>query len=539
MAAVFIRYGFEDVLDTLGVLRWLGRKRRRTRTPETRAQKRAEKLRHACEELGPSYIKLGQLLSTRPDLLTKPFIDELSRLQDQVEPLPFSAVCEVAEEDLGGPLSEIFEDFDKNPVASASLAQVYRARLREGVSEHGGVEVAVKVLKPGVRELVETDTEILTEVADRLSRSALGKRYDFKALSAQLEATLLAELDLRQEGANARRLGKSLEEFPELRVPLVIEELTDEHLLVEEYIHGERLSETDERRPETAEALWRAYLKQVLVDGAFHCDPHPGNFLMDGQGRLVILDHGMFAFMSRENQLRLMALMIMLVEGDGDRAAQACVELGIPGKDFRENRFRSDVGVLVARFEGATLREIPFGELVRQVFAVCFRHDIQIAPEMALLAKTLFNLEPICRLLDPDMDPVRTTREMASRLLEEQIHRDVSAERLVGAILELRSLVNDVPPSFRRVLTRLANNELRIEIELGRAEQMHSAVRQVADRITLGLITAALILGSAELLNLDAGIKIYGYPLFALIGFLLAAGLGIYVVAKILLPDRA
>jgi predicted unusual protein kinase regulating ubiquinone biosynthesis (AarF/ABC1/UbiB family) len=532
--AILIRHGFEDVLESFDFLSWVGLKRRRLALPPgERQHMRAEKLRLALEELGPTYVKLGQLLSTRPDLLPLAFTEELSLLQDKVAPLPFEEVKPLLEQELGCPIEEVFEFFDPVPVASASIAQVYRARLASGRALDG--EVAVKVVRPGVPEIVEVDVEIVKEAAERLARSKLGRRYDFKGLASQLEATLLSEIDLRQEAVNARRIAQSMAEFPRLRVPRVADELTRHRVLVLEYVDGRKLVEGDGTRPDVADELWRAYLKQILVDGAFHCDPHPGNFLVDEEGRLAVLDHGMVAYVSRENQLRLMALLIALVEREGDRAARVCLEMGIPGTAFREGRFRAAVGLLVARYSGVIMKDLPFGLIVRDLLVLCLRNDIQIPPELTLLGKTLLNLEPLCRKLDPHLDPVRTMKDMAVRLVEEQFRRDMSVERLLSLLLEVRSFVYEVPLSTRRLVSQMANNELRIGVEIEKTEEMQLAIRDVANRITLGLITAALILGSAFLLRMEAGLSLFGYPLFALIGFLMAAGLGIYVVAQILM----
>ena len=533
VATVFIRNGFEDVLQSFDLLSWMGFRRRRVKKPAERLQSRAENFRLTLEELGTTYIKLGQLLSTRPDLLPPVFVEELIRLQDRVEPVPFDGVRAVLEQELSRPLDDVFARFDPEPVATASIAQVYRARLQRGVSDLDG-EVAVKVVKPGVPELVRSDMEILREVAERLSRSTLARRYDFEGLSSQLDTTLKAELDLRQEASNARRIRASMKDFARLRIPLVVDELTRERVLVLEYVDGTKLSAIEGARPEVADELWRAYLKQILMDGAFQCDPHPGNFLIDREGRLALLDYGMIAFVSRENQLRLMALLITLVERDGDRTARACIEMGIVGKDFREARFRAEVGHLVARHSGMTLKDLPFGLIVRDLLVLSVRNDIQVPPEMVLLGKTLLNLEPICRKLDPDMNPVSTMKDVAMRLLEEQIRRDISTERLMSLALEVRSFLYDVPLSVRRVLTQLANNELRVGIEIEKAEQMQVAVRDVANRITLGVITAALIMGSALLVRVGAGHTIFDLPIIAFLGFLMAAGLGIFVVVQIL-----
>ncbi|MFQ5791716.1 MAG: hypothetical protein ACE5JI_14685, partial [Acidobacteriota bacterium] len=213
-------------------------------------------------------------------------------------------------------------------------------------------------------------------------------------------------------------------------------------------------------------------------------------------------------------------------------------EIGIPGASFRERPFKRDVGDIVARYSGSVLGRLSLGDVVMELVVISFRHDIQIPPQMMLLGKALLNLEPICRQLDPEMDPVDTMRDRASTLLVEQIAHDLNTPRMIAAGLELRSLLLEVPSGLRRLITKTSSNELRLGIQIDRSEEMQTAIQKVATRITLGVITAALIVGSALLLNVDAGVKVWGYPLFALIGFVLAAGLGVYVVAKIILVDK-
>ena len=539
VASVLIGHGFEDVLTVVDLGRWVPWRRRARLQPGERAHERAKHLRLALEELGPTYIKLGQLLSSRSDLLPPVFIEELSQLQDRVESVEFSSIKKVLESEFGKPLGEVFEEIDDPAVASASLAQVHRARLRPGLWDDGPADVAVKILKPGLEAEVDVDLAIVKELARALARSSFGRQYDFVGVASQLEKTLTSEMDLRNEARYAEGLRLSLQEFKRLRIPLVFLPLARRQVLISEYIRGTRLAEMGAvRRPELAEGLWRGYLKQILVDGAFHCDPHPGNVLIDKEGRIVLLDHGMMAFLSRESQLRLMALLLALADRDGDRAAEACVELGIPGPQFRLREFKEDVGALAARYAGFAMGALPLGRVVQSLVVISYQHHIRIPSEMMLLGKALLNLEPICRQLDPEMDPVAIMRETAVSLLGQQISRDLNAPRVLAAGLELRSLVNEVPANLRRLLARASSNEFHLGIQIDRAEEMQAAIQKVASRITLGLITAALIVGSALLLNVEAGFRLWGYPLFALVGFVLAAGLGLYVVGKIILVDK-
>jgi len=401
-------------------------------------------------------------------------------------------------------------------------------------------EVAIKVLRPRVEQTVELDLGLLTELAELAGRSAIGVRYDVVGLVGQLRRALTGELSLREEARNLHHFHDALADFPLVLVPRVVDELTTNRILTMEYMAGQRIAEVSDQgpRPQLARELWRAYLKQVLGDGLFHCDPHPGNFLLDDEGRIVLLDFGMVAHLSRQTQIQLLALLLSLADRDGDGAADACVEIGIPGPSFDERGFRTEIALMVARYSGRPLAELALGSIVMELLRTGARHQIRVPAELMLFGKTLLNLETLSRRLDPAVDPVAATREMAGAVLARQLGRDFSRQKALAATLTARSLLAEVPTNLRRLLRRAAGNDLRIGIRLEGEKELHAAIQKIASRITLGLITAALIIGSALLLNVEAGLTLWGYPLFALIGFLLAAGLGIYLVLKIILLDR-
>jgi predicted unusual protein kinase regulating ubiquinone biosynthesis (AarF/ABC1/UbiB family) len=244
------------------------------------------------------------------------------------------------------------------------------------------------------------------------------------------------------------------------------------------------------------------------------------------------------AHLGREARLQLMSLLLGLAGGDGEAVADACLDIGIPGPAVAPGRFRSEIALMVARLSGRALGELALGRVLLDVARVAVLSDLRIPPEMMLLGKTLLHLEGVCRRLDPAMDPVATMREMAAPLLGRQLLGELSQQRALAATLELRSLLREGPASLRRLLRRAAGNDLRVGLRIEGAEGLQEAVQKVASRITLGLITAALIVGSALLVNVAAGRTLWGYPVFALVGFLLAFGLGLYLVGKIILADR-
>jgi len=541
VAGTLMRYGFADVLGELDLNRFLPGKEHVATTPIERRQLRAESLRAALEELGATYVKLGQLLSTRPDVLPEAYVEELERLQDAVGPFPWKQVEVMLADELGRPITEVFAEIDDKPVASASLSQVHRAVLHEHVTpEFPTREVAVKILRPGIEREVEVDIDLLAELAQLVRRSVVAQRYDVVAIVDQLSRTLRDELILTIEARSAGHFRDALTRFDLVRIPRIVDELTTKRMLIMEFIHGQRIIELadDDQRPDLADQLWRAYLEQILVDGMFHCDPHPGNFRLDPDGRIVILDFGMVGHLTREMQIQLLSLLLALADRDGERAAEVCMEIGIPGPRFADRRFKSELSMMVTRYTGRALQDLGLGKVLLELVRTGYNNDIQIPPELMLLGKTLLNLEGICRRLDRNLDPISTVRDMAASLLAQQLRRELSRHKALAATLEARSLLTEVPTSVRRILRRAAANELRLGLQVEGTDEIKAAVQTIANRVTLGLITAALIVGSALLLNVQAGPILWGYPIFALVGFLLAAGLGIYLVAKTILMDR-
>lgn len=531
---VFVRHGFEDLLVTMGLKRFLPPGARPSEK-STEEGLRAEHLRQAFEELGPTYIKLGQYLATRPDVTPISFIEELARIRDRGEAVEPARLKGQVERELGRPLDELFEHFDGEPIVSTSLTQIHRARLRTNDSLPGVQDVTVKAIRPGVEESVEIDLALFEELAGSLQETSLGQRHPLTRLVSELRAAMRAELDLSRESGDCARLRESLSGFEYLRVPRPLPELSGHRVFVAEHIQGVSLSDSlgKERRRRLADELWRAYLKQILVDGIVHHHLQPDNIVLDEQDRVVIQEPGAVAYLSRETRLRLMVLLLALLERDGERAAAACLEIGYPGSKFKERDFAGEVGRVVARYSGSAM-----GELALELVATAFRHDVQIPAEVMLLGKTLSGLESLCLRLEPEMEQAATMREVVSSLLGGEVSRELSTQRMLATAVGLRSFLDEVPSNLRRIIGLASSNELRLGIRLEPDEQMQSVAQKVANRVTIGLITAALIIGSALMLNVDATWKVGGYPLFALVGFLTAAGFGLYYVSKTLSRDK-
>jgi ubiquinone biosynthesis protein len=499
----------------------------------------AEELAADLERMGPTYIKLGQLLSTRADLLPQPYIDALSRLQDDVEPFGFEQVERIVATELGVRLSKAFREFDPVPMAAASLGQVHRAVLRDGQS------VAVKVQRPDIRERVATDLDALGELAELLDRhSDLARRYQVEAVLAEFRKTLLAELDYRLEAANLATLRRNLEEFELIFVPAPVLDYTTTRVLTMEFVSGRKITELggfarlEIDQEALAEAVFRAYLKQILVDGFFHADPHPGNVLLTDDHRLALIDVGMVGRVAPEMQDKLLKLLLAVAEGRSDEAAELAIRIGSPLAQFDEPEFARRVGDLVLGLQGATAERIQIGRVVMEISRSAGQTAIRMPTELSTLGRTLLALDQVGRTLDPVFDPNAAIRRHATQLLEQRMRRQLSPMHALSNLLEMNELVQQLPGRVNKVLETVATNNLRIRVDAFDEVHMMAGLQKIANRITLGLVFAALIIGAAMLMQVETSFRILGYPGFAMILFLIAAIGGIGLMLHIILTDE-
>lgn len=538
-----LRHGFGDLVDTLGLSRRPWRRRRETPPVVDRDDAlpaRPQRVRRLLEELGPTFVKLGQVLSTRPDLLPSDYIQALEGLQDEVRPVPGEVAAGIVERELGAPLSAFFESFDAVPVASASLGQVHRAKLP------GGRPVAVKVQRPDIERAIRLDLAILRDFARVIERrSALAQLYDFRGLADEVTRTLVDELDYRLEARNARIIAANLREFPEIRVPEVLDRLTTRRVLTTGWAEGTKVQEVPGGAAPggLADALLRAYVKQICLDGLFHVDPHPGNVLLappeDGRPRsVVLLDFGMVARLGGRLRESLVRLLLYLAEDRGDLAAEVCVEIGERFPGFNERRFAREVAGIAGRFADLPARDLNVGRALLDLVRTTHRYRLGLPVEVAMVGKAFLSLESVCRRLDPDFEPAATVREYARQMIRARLLGGRFGRNPYAALLEGREYVADLPSLVRDVLRRLGRDEVAVALRVDRAEDVVQALNRVANRVAFGILAGALIIGSALLMQVPGGARLWGYPALALGGFVLAAGLGLVLVARILLTDR-
>jgi ubiquinone biosynthesis protein len=534
IAGLLLKYGNSDLVRQAGLEDALG-----DLEEPSAGGAGAGELASDLERLGPTFIKLGQLLSTRPDLLPGPYLDALQRLQDRVEPIPCFEIEEIFESELGVRISKAFSEFDERPLAAASLGQVHRAVMRDGR------QVAVKVQRPHIRKRVADDLEALGEIAEFLDRhTRAGRRFQFAAMFDEFRRSLVGELDYRREARNLLAIGESLEKFDRIVVPQPVDDFTTSRVLTMDYVRGRNISrlgplarlEVD--GSELAEELFRAYLKQILVDGLFHTDPHPGNVLMTDDDRLALIDLGQVARIGPQTQEDLLQLMMAVAEGRSDDAARVAVRIGERTEEFDERAFGRSVADLVGeQHQATTLGQIEVGRLMLEVTNLSGRSGLRLPVELTMLGKALLNLDQVAWQLDPDFEPNAAIQRVAPQLMRERLSRDISPGNFFSGVLELRDALQQMPRRINRIMDAVANNEVELRVHAFDETRLLAGMHKIANRITVGLVLSALIVGAALLMRVETPFRIVGYPGLAIICFLLAAGGGLVLLVRILTDD--
>jgi predicted unusual protein kinase regulating ubiquinone biosynthesis (AarF/ABC1/UbiB family) len=497
----------------------------------------AEAFARDLESLGPTFVKLGQILSTRADLLPPPYLDALARLQDQVEPFPYEDVERTIREELDVRVSHAFVEFDELPVAAASLGQVHRAVLRRGR------EVAVKVQRPGIRAQVEKDLSAFHEIAAVIDRLGAARNMDAARVVDEFKRTLMSELDYREEARNLVTIAHQLRDFENIVVPLPVDDFTTARVLTMDYVAGTKITAvsrvewTEVDGAALGEDLFRAYLQQILIDGVFHADPHPGNVLLTPDGRIALIDLGMVGRISTTLQEQLFKLILAIGEGRGDAAAEVLIALGERREDFSESDMRRAIADLIGRFHRSTMREMNVGRVMLEMSRSSSEHGLKMPPELALLGKTLLHLDEVGRVLDPEFDVNASLRRNASSVMRRRMLKSATPANVFAAAMDVREFAERLPGRVNRILDALAANDLRFKVEVIDQGSIIDGLQKVANRIALGLVLAALIVGAAMLMRIPTTLTIFGYPWIAMLLFLAAAAGGFWMAWTILAGD--
>ena len=492
------------------------------------------------ETMGPTYIKLGQLLSTRYDMLPDAYCDALARLQDDVAPFPFEEVEQIVTAEVGLRMSKAFSEFDSTPIAAASLGQVHRARLRDGR------EVAVKVQRPGIRKTIADDLDALQQVADWIDEHTdFGRRHHLRAMLDEFRKSLVRELDYRREAQNLVTLGKNLAEFELIIVPKPIDDYTTDRVLTMEYVRGIKITKLSDVAKlelpgkQLADQLFRAYLQQILIDGFFHADPHPGNVFVTDDHRVALLDLGQVGYIAPQLQAHLTQLVFAISEGRSDDVVTYALRISEKTPAFDAPGFSRAVADIVATQKDRTLAQVQVGKIVLAILEVSGRYGLIVAPDLAMLGKALLNLDQVGYMLDPSFSPNDAIRESAAEIMQRRMAQSLSPGHLFQNMIEMKDFLERMPGRVNRILDAIANNEVEVKVHAIDENKLLSGFQKIANRITMGLLMAALIVGAAMLIRVPTSFQLFGYPGIAIIFFSIAAIGALALMLQILRDDRS
>jgi predicted unusual protein kinase regulating ubiquinone biosynthesis (AarF/ABC1/UbiB family) len=481
------------------------------------------------ERMGPTFVKLGQLLSSRADLLPRPYLDAVARLQDDVKPFPYGEVKEIVEAELGVRISKAFASFDPKPLAAASLGQVHAAALRDLRP------VVVKVQRPGVRQQVQADFEVLNELAAFFDdHTKIGKRYRFRKIVEEFQTSVFEELDYRREAGNLVTVAENLKDFALIHVPLPVADYSTRTVLTMDFVRGTKvtkltpLARIDIDGDTLADNLFRAYLKQVLIDGLFHADPHPGNVFLTDDRRIALLDLGMVGRTTAGMQEQLLKLLIAFSEGNADVVLDLIVKSSDATEEFDEEEYRRRGGLVVVRQRTKAAGAVDIGTAMLEMTRISADCGLQTPSSLTLLGKTL---------LSPDFDPNAAVKRHASQILSERVWKGISPSNLLTPAFEMKDFVAGLPGRLNKLLDAAGNAELEIRVRSPETDHLMSAFQKIANRITTGIVLAALIVGASLLMHVDTSFRLFGYPGLAMIFFLVAAGGGLWLVFTVLIQD--
>ncbi len=536
IASVLIRHGFGDLVRRTGVvgaleragqvLHWGSREPTAALTPPQRA-------RHALAELGPSFVKLGQVLATRVDLFPPEWIAEFERLQSDVPPVPFETLLPVIQQALGRSPYEVFQELSEAPLGAASIAQVHGARLQDGTA------VVVKVVRPGIRPKIDADLRIVAYLAGLLeSEVPEASRYQPAQMVAEFARSMRRELDLAQEARAQERFALNFAGDPGVLVPRIYWEYTHESMNVQERVEGipgHDLAAVDAAgldRRALARRGADAVLKMILVDGYFHADPHPGNVFYLPGNRVAMIDFGMAGRLSEQRRREIVDMLWALSRRDEQGVTDVLLEW-VRDADVDEAKLAADVGDVIFEYEKVALKDVRMGALVNDITGIVRRHSIVLPSDLALLFKALLTLEGLGLKLDPDFRLVEHLGPFLRLVMRQRYRPAALVARGRRHLADYLSLVGGLPRDLRRLLKEARRGRMKLELDLKRLDHFGLQLSRSANRVTVGIVTAALIVGTSIVMTVSGGPTLFGLPLFGLLGFLLAFLGGVWVLVSI------
>jgi ubiquinone biosynthesis protein len=520
ISRVLLRHGFGHVAQRLRLpgVRWW---RRRPPSSETLALSIPERLRMIFEELGPTFIKFGQILSIRRDVLPEEYVSEFEKLQDAVPPFSYAEVSRLIVEEFGQDVKDVFEEFASEPLASASIAQAHLARTKTGQ------DVIVKVQRPQIRQMILKDLAIIDHLARLLARRVPeSRRYDPVGLVEEFRKAILLELDFRREGRNADRVREHLRDMPGVVVPQVFWDYSAPRVLTIEYMVGQGwrdvLSRSMEERHHIAANLYQAFLKQVFEDGFFHADPHPGNLLFLADDRVALLDFGIVGRVSRDRLAGLVTMLMAIMERDVETLLDECVALGLMPRDLDRRVIQYEIEELLAEHLDLPLGDISFGHILETLFEMGRKHRLRVHSNLVLLGKTMMTLEAVIRALDPRFALVEEARGEVERLMRSRLSAETLLRTGWRTTRQVLRLAHRLPQRLDHLLQFVEDGRVRVELTPGTEAHVFRQWEQMWYRAVRGAMVCALIIGGSLLIQAHIGPVVKGLSVAGLLGYVLA-----------------
>ena len=536
IASILIRYGFSDIVRRMGMANALeraGKVLHWKEVGELARLEQPERVRRALEEMGPTFIKLGQILATRMDLFSPEWIAEFEKLQDRVPAVPFAEIHQQLQEDLGATPEEVFAELIPEPLAAASIAQVHRAHLQDGD------EVIVKVRRPGIRPIVEADLRLLQRLAKIVeAESPEMSRLRPREVVRQFTLSLRRELDLAAECRNAERIASNFTAHPEIVIPKVYWEWTGERVNVQKAISGipgrdlEAVNQAGLDRKILAQHGAQAVLKMILEDGFFHADPHPGNVFYLPENRIAFIDFGMVGRLSFDRRTQVVDLLHGLVETEVDSVVEILFDW-TGGAEIDRDSLKLEIDGLIDQYHGAPLKELNISTMLSDLTTLLRDYHLALPPDLTLLIKALISLEGMGRQLDPEFDIVTEVSPFLRRAMLARYAPDALARRGWRAVTRGLDILTSLPQDLRQLLRSARSGKLQVHVDVTRLQRFGDQLDRAISRLTMGIVIAALIIGSSIVMTVEHGPVLLGLPLFGLLGFIGAAIGGIWLLISI------
>lgn len=539
---ILFKYGFDDLVEGLHIdqyletgLKMINRKPR----AEIERHSRPKRFRMALEELGPTFIKLGQVLSTRPDLISPEYLNEFAELQDNVPPFSFSEVQEIFLAETNKKPNELFQEFDEQPIAAASIGQVHRGRLKNGD------EVVIKVQRPDIENIIAVDLEILTHLASLMEQYLEELQgHQPSAVVDEFARSLSLEIDYTVEIANIQRFSQQFSDNKNIYIPHVYSDLSTDRILTMEYIDGIKISKIDALRSQgydlqlIAERGTNLVMEQVFVHGFFHGDPHPGNIFILPDNVTCFLDFGMMGRLSRQDREDFTDLMLSIVTRNEHKITDGVLKITTQFGKIDRDVLSRDLADFLSRYLYLPLKDLQAGKILQELLDLVQRHKLSIKPNLYLMIKALSAIEGVALILDPDLELIKLAEPYIKKIKRERLQPGRLAEEMRETSNEYMKLIQEIPEEARGILNQLRTGSIKMQFEHRGLERLAKALDQTSNRIAFAIVLAAQIIGSSLVVLSDIPPRWQGIPIIGLAGFLLAGVMGFWLLLSIIRHGR-